>query len=125
MTFSCRVFIRHQRSENSLSTTQNSATKFHSFLERALLFHNNSPATLHCSSATTILNENPVVQTKINLKKIRLMFFKFTRMQSVIMYPSMLQADILFTASRMQSVVICLSMLFLAFLAYSCAKRNE
>ena len=50
-----RVFIRHRRSENSPSTTQNSPVKFRSFPERALLFHNNSPATLHCSPATTIL----------------------------------------------------------------------
>ena len=56
----CRVFIRHRRSENFTSTTQNSLAKFRSFPERALLFHNNSPVTLHCSHATTIiLNENP------------------------------------------------------------------
>ena len=49
-----RVFIRHRRSENSLSTTQ---TKFRPFPERAKLFHNNnSPVTLHCSPATTIIN---------------------------------------------------------------------
>ena len=40
--------------ENSPSTTQNSLAKFHLFHERALLFHNNYPATLHCSPATTI-----------------------------------------------------------------------
>ena len=45
--------------ENSPSTTQNSLAKFCLFPERALLFHNNSPATLHCSPATTIFNENP------------------------------------------------------------------
>ena len=59
-----RVFIRHRRSENSPSTAQNSPGKFHSFPERALLFHNNySPITLHCSPAicTTILNENPAL----------------------------------------------------------------
>ena len=44
---------------NSLSTTQNSPAKFHSFHERASLFHNNSPTTLHCSPASIILNENP------------------------------------------------------------------
>ena len=54
----------YQRSENSLSTPQNSPAKFRSFPERALLFHNNSPATLHCSPATTILNENPVSEGK-------------------------------------------------------------
>ena len=54
-----RVFIRYWRSENSPSVTQNSPAKFHSFPGRASLFHNNSPATLHCSPATTILNENP------------------------------------------------------------------
>ena len=54
-----RVFIRSRRSENS-------PAKFRSFSERASLFHNNSPATLHYSPATlhyspatTILNENP------------------------------------------------------------------
>ena len=54
-------FIRHRRSENSPSTTQNSPAKFHLFPEKALLFHNNYPVTLHCSPATTIiiLNENP------------------------------------------------------------------
>ena len=42
-----RVFIRHRRSENSPSITQNSPGKFHSFPERALLFHNNySPITV-------------------------------------------------------------------------------
>ena len=47
-----RVFIRCRRSENS-------PAKFRSFSERALLSaHNNSPATLHYSAATTILNEN-------------------------------------------------------------------
>ena len=56
-TTRARVFIRHRRSENSLSTLQNSPAKFCLFPERALLFHNNSPATLHCSPATTILNE--------------------------------------------------------------------
>ena len=53
------MFIRHWRSENSPSTTQNSPAKFRSFPERALFFHNNSPVTLHCSPATTILIENP------------------------------------------------------------------
>ena len=53
------MFIRHQRSENSPSTTQNSLAKSCLFPERALLFYNNSPATLLCSHATTILNENP------------------------------------------------------------------
>ena len=53
------MFIRHRRSENSPSTTQNSPATFRFFPERASLFHNNSPATLHCSPATTILNENP------------------------------------------------------------------
>ena len=38
---------------------QNSPAKFRSFPERALLFHNNSPVTLHYSPATTILNEIP------------------------------------------------------------------
>ena len=56
-----RVFIRYRRSENSPSTTVYTefSAKFCSFPERALLFHNNSPATLLCSPATTILNENP------------------------------------------------------------------
>ena len=37
---------------------QNSMAKFCSFPGRALLFHNNSPVTLHCSPATAIiLNE--------------------------------------------------------------------
>ena len=54
LLFHFRVFIRHQRLDNSPSTTQNSPAKFRSFLERALLFHNNSPATLQCSPATTI-----------------------------------------------------------------------
>ena len=54
-----RVFIRHRRSENSPSTTQNSPAKFCSLPERTLLFHDNSPTTLHRSPATTILNENP------------------------------------------------------------------
>ena len=53
------MFIRYQRSENSPSTTQNSTAKFHSFPERASLFHNNPPVTLHYSPATTILNEIP------------------------------------------------------------------
>ena len=53
------VFIRHRRSENSPATIQNSPAKFRSFPERALLFHNNSPVTLHYSPATTILNEIP------------------------------------------------------------------
>ena len=55
------MFIRHRGLENSLPTTKNSPAKFSLFPERALLFHNNSPATLHCtcSPATTILNENP------------------------------------------------------------------
>ena len=61
------VFIRHQRSENSPSTRQNSLAKFHPFPERALLFHNNSPATLLCSPATTILNENPAAWSRCNL----------------------------------------------------------
>ena len=55
----CRVFIRHRRSENSPATMQNSPAKFGSFSERASLFHNNSPATLYYSPATTIFNENP------------------------------------------------------------------
>ena len=54
------MFIRHQRTENSLATTQNSLAKFRSFPERALFFHNNSPVTLYYSPATTILNEIPV-----------------------------------------------------------------
>ena len=63
------MFIRHRNNlENSLSTTQNSPAKFRLFPERvpqrALLFHNNSPATLHCSPFTTILNENPVHCTR-------------------------------------------------------------
>ena len=56
------VFItsRHQRSENSPVTTQNSpAMKFRLFLERALLFHNNSRVTLQYTPATTVCNENP------------------------------------------------------------------
>ena len=56
-----KVFIRHQRSENSPASVQNSPAKFCLFPERALLFHNNSPVTLHYSPATTILNENPVL----------------------------------------------------------------
>ena len=55
----CSLGIGDGRSENSPSTTQNSLAKFCSFPERALLFHNNSPATLLCPPATTILNENP------------------------------------------------------------------
>ena len=58
--------MMHRRSENSPSTTQNSPAKFRSFPERALLFHNNSPVTLHCSPATTILNENPAVMKEAN-----------------------------------------------------------
>ena len=54
-----RVFIRHRRSENSPATTQNFPVKFRLFPERASLFHNNSPVTLHYSPATTILNEIP------------------------------------------------------------------
>ena len=39
---------------------QNSSAKFCSFPERDLLFHNNSPVTLHYSATTIIiLNENP------------------------------------------------------------------
>ena len=52
------MFIRHWRSENSPSTTQNSLAKFCSFPERASFLHNNSPVALHCSPDTTILNEN-------------------------------------------------------------------
>ena len=55
------MFIRHRRSENSPATTQISLAKFRSFSERALLFHNNSPATLNYSPTTTILNENQAV----------------------------------------------------------------
>ena len=51
-----RVFIRHWRSENCPSITHNSPAIFHLFPERALLFHNNSPVTLHYSPGTTILN---------------------------------------------------------------------
>ena len=51
-----RVFIRRRRSENSPATMQNSPAKFRLFSERALLFHNNSPAI-------TILNENPECNT--------------------------------------------------------------
>ena len=47
--------------ENSPSTRKNFLAKFHLFPERASLFHNNSTVTLHCSPATTILNENPVL----------------------------------------------------------------
>ena len=54
-----REFIRHQRSENSLATTQNWPAKFCLFPERALLFHNNSPLALHYSPAARILKENP------------------------------------------------------------------
>ena len=53
------MFIRHQRLENSPTTMQNSPAKFRSFPERALLFHNNSPITLHYSHDTTVLNEIP------------------------------------------------------------------
>ena len=53
-----RVFIRHRRSENSLATAHYSPAKFCLFPERALLFHNNSPVTLHYSPVTKILNEN-------------------------------------------------------------------
>ena len=53
------MFIRHRRSENSPATTQNYPAKFRLFPERALVFHNNSPVTLHCSPATTILDKNP------------------------------------------------------------------
>ena len=49
----------HQRSENSLATTQNSAAKFGLFPERALNFHNNTSVTLQYSPATLIFNENP------------------------------------------------------------------
>ena len=51
-----RVFIRHRRS-------QNSPAKFCSFPEGALLFHNNSPVTLHCSPATC----TTVVKTQLVL----------------------------------------------------------
>ena len=44
------VSIRHRRSENSPSTTQNSPAKFRSFPERVSLFHSNSPATLYRAS---------------------------------------------------------------------------
>ena len=57
--YGSRVFIRHRRLENSPATMQNYPAKFRSFPERALLFHNNSPVTLHYSRATTILNEIP------------------------------------------------------------------
>ena len=40
---------------------QNSPAKFSLCPERALLFHNNSPVSLHCSPAPTILNEIPEV----------------------------------------------------------------
>ena len=59
------MFIRRQRSENSPATTQNSLAKFRSFSERALLFHNNSPATLHYSHATTILNETLYISSSV------------------------------------------------------------
>ena len=54
-----RVFIRRQRLENSVATTQNSPSKFCLFPERALPFSNNPPITLQYSLATPILNENP------------------------------------------------------------------
>ena len=57
--FNHRVFIRPRRSDNSPATTQISLAKFCLFPERASLFHNNSLVTLHCSPATTVLNENP------------------------------------------------------------------
>ena len=60
-----RVFIRHQRSENSPATTQNLLAKFCLFLERGLSFHNNPPVTLQYSPATPILNENPVIYSSI------------------------------------------------------------
>ena len=57
----------HWRSENSLAAMQNSPSKFRSFSERALLFHNNSPATLHYSPATTILNETLKHSTPLSI----------------------------------------------------------
>ena len=54
-----RVFIRHQRSENSPAITQNSPAKFCLFPERANPFQNNPPVTLQYSLATPVLNENP------------------------------------------------------------------
>ena len=53
--------IRHQTSENSPATTQNSLAKFCMFPERALPFHNIPPVTLQYSPATPVLNENPVL----------------------------------------------------------------
>ena len=69
------VHNRHRRSENSPAITKNSAAKFRSFPERALVFHNNSPVTLHSSPTITILNENPGTYLKVvwavNLHLIR------------------------------------------------------
>lgn len=46
-----------------------------SFPERALLFHDTSPVTLHYSPATTILNENPVHCTKSYVSLLFLYIF--------------------------------------------------
>ena len=54
-----RVFISHQRSENSSAIVYNSPVNFCSFSERTSLFHNNSPVTLYYSPVTKILNGKP------------------------------------------------------------------
>ena len=61
-----RVFIRHQRSENSLFTTQNCPGHVRqpmttgTFYTNVKYFSKYSPVTLHLSSpATRILNEKP------------------------------------------------------------------
>ena len=68
-TLNIRVFIRHQSSENSLFTTQNSLTNtwqlmtiFYSDMEPLSKY---SPVTLHLSPSTRILNENPAISTYI------------------------------------------------------------
>lgn len=61
------MFIRHQGSENSPATTQNSLAKICLFPERALAFHNHPPVI--CCILTLIkllINENPAKYFKID-----------------------------------------------------------
>ena len=53
------MFIRHQRSQNSPLTTQNSLAKFCLFPDRALPVHINPPVTFQYSPISPILNETP------------------------------------------------------------------
>ena len=66
-----RVFIRHQRSENSSLTMKIHLLMFSSlwlfFIQMRSLFQNNySPVTLHLSHATRILKENPAIMSTLN-----------------------------------------------------------